>query len=381
MNRPVFQGFERQKRLRADGTNDCFTSFSVNVYSPPQSSSCGVWVAITIKDVARQANVSVATVSRALNGHQNVADAVRKRVKQVASELRYSPHHAARSLSSRRTHTIGVVLPDLYGEFFSELMRGIDQVARARGMHLLVSSYHGNPEEQGAALRAMRGRVDGLLVMSPFIGCSAILDQNLAQSMPAVLINSDTPTDRHASLCVDNYGGAVVLMQHLIDAGHRRIAFVGGPDDNFDARERLRGYRDALAEHLPDERPWILRGDFDEASGHRAGIELLAAEHRPDAVFAANDMMALGCLFALNQAGLQAPRDIAIAGFDDIPLARYAHPSLTTMRVDIAELGGRSARVLLDIVSPERGHVRTPQPALVPRLMVRASSVAAQDSS
>ena len=126
-------------------------------------------MSITIKDVAREANVSVATVSRALNGHENVAPDVRQRVLEVADRLQYSPHHAARSLSSRRTQTIGVVLPDLYGEFFSELMRGIDAVAREAGRHLLVSSYHGNPDEQGAALRAMRGRVDGLLLMSPFV--------------------------------------------------------------------------------------------------------------------------------------------------------------------------------------------------------------------
>jgi len=332
-------------------------------------------VSVTIKDVAKHANVSVATVSRALNGHENVAEAVRKRVISVASELRYSPHHAARSLSSRRTHTIGVVLPDLYGEFFSELMRGIDHVARERGLHLLVSSYHGNPEEQGEALLAMRGRVDGLLVMSPFVDDTKVLRENLTPAMPAILMNSCLPDAEHNSISVDNYGGARVMVRHLVDAGHRRIAFIAGPVNNFDASERLRGYRDALAEYLPDAQAWVLQGDFDEASGHRAGGELLAAAQRPDAVFAANDMMALGCLFALNHAGVQAPRDIAIAGFDDIPLARYVHPSLTTMRVDIAELGGRALRMLIDSASQEpRQH--TENAPLIPQLMVRDSSVA-----
>lgn len=338
-------------------------------------------MSVTIKDVARQANVSVATVSRALNGHENVAEAVRKRVLSVANELRYSPHHAARSLSSRRTHTIGVVLPDLYGEFFSELMRGIDQVARERGLHLLVSSYHGNQAEQGAALRAMRGRVDGLLVMSPFVGEAGIVHDNLSPGMPAVLMNSSVdggpgePGLRAVS--VDNYGGAREMVRHLVDAGHRTIAFIAGPDDNFDAAERLRGYRDELAASLPDAQPWILKGDFDEASGHRAGGELQVAASRPDAVFAANDMMALGCLFALNHAGIQAPHDIAIAGFDDIPLARYVHPSLTTMRVDIAELGGRALRALLEGAAqpPDNGGGTAPVEPLVPQLMVRDSSV------
>jgi len=328
-------------------------------------------VSITIKDVARQANVSVATVSRALNGHENVADAVRKRVIHVASELRYSPHHAARSLSSRRTHTIGVVLPDLHGEFFSELMRGIDQVARERGLHLLVSSYHGLPEEQGAALRAMRGRVDGLLVMSPYVGNTDFLTENLTPALPAVLINTLLPGGDYAALSIDNYGGARAMMRHLIEGGHRRIAFIAGPEDNFDAHERLRGYRDALAEALPDAKAWVLSGDFDEASGHRAGRELLSAQDRPDAVFAANDMMALGCLFAFNQAGVQMPRDVALVGFDDIPLARYVYPSLTTMRVNIAELGGRAMRALLDLPQAQ------PQPStqLAPELIVRDSSL------
>jgi LacI family transcriptional regulator len=328
---------------------------------------------ITIKDVARQANVSVATVSRALNGHENVAEAVRTRVLQVAAELRYSPHHAARSLSSRRTHTIGVVLPDLYGEFFSELMRGIDQVARERGLHLLVSSYHGHPEEQGAALRAMRGRVDGLLVMSPFVGNTDFLTENLTSALPAVLMNTSLPDgDAYSAISVDNYGGARAMTAHLIAIGYRRIAFIAGPDDNFDARERLRGYCDALAEGLPDAEPWVLAGDFDEASGDRAGRELLTAKERPDAVFAANDMMALGCLYAFTHAGVQVPVDIALAGFDDIPLARYVHPTLTTMRVNIAELGGRALRALLEFAQGDRNDSTRTQ--LSPQLIVRDST-------
>jgi len=330
-------------------------------------------LSVTIKDVAREANVSVATVSRALNGHQNVADAVRKRVLRVAGELRYSPHHAARSLSSRRTHTIGVVLPDLHGEFFSELIRGIDQVARKRGLHLLVSSSHGHVEEQGAALRAMRGRVDGLLVMSPCVGNTDFLAGNLAPGLPAVLINTDLPGTGHASLCIDNYGGARRMVDYLIATGHRRIAFIAGPEDNFDARERLRGYRDAVTAGLPDAAPWVLPGDFDEASGDRAGRALLAGQARPDAVFAANDMMALGCLYAFNQAGVQVPGDISLAGFDDIPLARYVHPALTTMRVDIADLGGRALRALLDPARADAG--ASGHAPAAPELVVRDSSM------
>jgi LacI family transcriptional regulator len=316
------------------------------------------------------AQVSVATVSRALNGQANVTDEVRRRVLQAAQQLQYSPHAAARSLSSRRTHAIGVVLPDLYGEFFSELVRGIDQVARENGLHLLVSSYHGHREEQGDAMRAMRGRVDGLLLMSPYASDGSATE-SIAPGLPTVLINSQDAGEGSLALGVANYEGARAMLAHLVSSGYRRIAFIAGPEDNFDAFQRHSGYRDALAELLPDAQEWVLPGAFDEASGHQAGLELLKSPNRPDAVFAANDMMALGCLFAFTQAGLRVPDDIAVAGFDDIPLARFVHPGLSTMRVDIFSLGASAARMLLARLAGTEPP--NPQP-LVPQLIVRQTT-------
>lgn len=329
---------------------------------------------VTIKDVAREASVSVATVSRALNGHENVAEGVRKHVVEIASRLRYQPHAAARSLSSRSTQTIGVVLPDLYGEFFSELIRGIDVVARAHRKHLLVSSYHGHPEEQGAALRAMRGRVDGLLVLSPYADRPGFLTDNLPTALPAVLINTQLADAAYPVLSIDNFGGATAMVRHLVESGHQRIAFICGPENNFDARERLRGYRSALAEYLPGAEAFELPGDFDESSGYEAGKLILARTQRPDAVFAANDMMALGCLYAFNEAGVKVPADIALAGFDDIPLARFVHPTLTTMRVSIAELGGLALSRLLQAIEADGVADSTPH-TLAPELIVRESTL------
>lgn len=331
---------------------------------------------VTIKDVAREARVSVATVSRAMNGHENVAEAVRLHVMAVAERLRYTPHAAARSLSSRSTQTIGVVLPELHGEFFSELIRGIEMAARAHDWHLLVSSYHGAPEAQGRALRSMRGRVDGLLVLSPYADQPGFLTDNLPQWLPAVLIN--TQLDEGASypvLSVDNHAGAVAMTAHLLALGHRDIAFIGGPEINFDARERRRGFREVIAGHAGEgARGRELAGDFTEASGHRAGQELLASGDLPDAVFAANDMMALGCLFALTHAGKRVPHDVALAGFDDIPLARLVDPPLTTMRVNIADLGEQAMRRLLELIQHDstEGERRD----LMPELIVRSSSAA-----
>ncbi|MGV8960402.1 MAG: LacI family DNA-binding transcriptional regulator [Stenotrophomonas sp.] len=330
--------------------------------------------AITIKDVAREANVSVATVSRALNGRHNVAEPVRRLVIEVAQRLRYSPHAAARSLSSRRTQTVGVVLPDLHGEFFSELMRGIDGVARTHGQHLLVSSYHGDQEQQGVALRAMRGRVDGLLVLSPYTANPDFLTDNLPLALPTVLINTPLADPRYPGFSIDDHAGALTMTRHLLDAGHRRIAFIGGPGQNYDARERLRGFRDALAAYGEGAVGVELPGGFDEASGHRAGLSLLASPALPDAVFAANDMMALGCLYAFSQAGIRVPHQVALAGFDDIPLARFVHPSLTTMQVSIAGLGERAMSHLLQLIDNE-GVPGTSGQTVMPTLVVRDSSV------
>jgi LacI family transcriptional regulator len=328
-------------------------------------------MAVTIKDVAREAQVSIATVSRVVNGHGNVTDATRARILGVAERLRYVPDSAARSLITGLTHTIGVLLPDLYGEFFSEIIRGIDLAARKRGLHLLLSGVHGSSADAADAIRALRGRVDGLLIMSPHAD-SAFLAANLTDDTPTVLMNTRVLGNSHPAFVVDNRAGARTVVEHLAARGRRRIAFVAGPRDNFDAAERLVGYREGLAHALPDAVALILDGDFSEEGGYRAGQQLLKLPVRPDAVFAANDTMAIGCLFALTEAGLRVPDDVALAGFDDIPIARFVSPPLTTVRVSIAELGSRALdRLAAAIDSPGREKVSTE--ILGAELVVRAS--------
>ena len=313
----------------------------------------------TIKDVARVAGVSVATVSRVLNGLANVSAPTRERVLEVVAQLRFVPSSTARSMVSRRTNTIGALLPDLHGGYFSELIRGIDLAARARGLHLLVSSSHNDVLEAGAALRAMNGRVDGLLVMSPHASPD-FMRGNVADDLPAVLIATRAADSRHPSLDIDNRGGAFAMVRHFAERGHRRIGFIAGPADNVEAQERLHGYRAALAELglLPASTELEWQGDFSPASGVRAGhaIAALAAEGRlPDAVFAANDLMAVGCLSALAEHGLRVPHDVALAGFDGLPSSRYANPPLTTVRAPIAELGRRALERLVGAIADPAG--------------------------
>lgn len=328
-------------------------------------------MAVTIKDVAREAKVSVATVSRSLNGLTSVTDKTRDRVMKIAEDMHFVPSSAARSLISRRTQTIGALLPDLHGEFFSELIRGIDQAARAHRLHLLLSSIRGDAAEAAAVLKSLHGRVDGLLVMSPHADAE-FLARNLPKGVPAVLMNSRVAGGGLPSFSVDNYGGALSMMRHLVARGHSRIALIAGPENNYEAQERLRGYRDAMAQLVPGVEELVLQGDFSEESGWRTGNQILALATRPTAVFAANDMMAIGCLFALNEAGVQVPQEIALAGFDDIPMARFVSPPLTTVRVRIAELGSMALeRLAMGIEHPERVSV-SPQ-TLRSELVVRSS--------
>ena len=310
---------------------------------------------VTIKDVARNAGVSVATVSRVFNASNLVNEDTMLRVQEVARRMGYVPHVGARNLVTRRTSTIGVLLPDLYGEFFSEVIRGIDETAHRSGYHLLVSSARqaGPPFE--AALGAMRGRVDGLIVMSPYLD-SETFRRTLTHGSPVVLLSCPPGVTSCDTLSIANFEGARDVTRHLARLGHRRIAMIQGARGNYDAAERLRGYQAAVVESgLPGSAELLIPGDFSEAGGHAAAERILRLTDRPTAVFAANDCMAIGALSAFREAGLLVPDDIALAGFDDIPMARYVHPPLTSVRVDISVLGERATARLLDLMqSPAR---------------------------
>ena len=329
-------------------------------------------MAVTVKDVAREAQVSVATVSRVINGHSNVTEDTRARIIAIADRLRYVPDSAARGLATGLTNTVGVLLPDLHGEFFSEIIRGIDIAARRRGLHLLLSGMHGSAGEATLAIRAFKGRVDGLLIMSPYADC-AFLEANSSDDTPTVLMNTPVRGQSISAFCLDNRGGARDMVQHLFNCGHRNIAFIGGPEDNFDATERLAGFQEALAALQPEATGSVLRGDFSEESGYRAGQRISALTPRPDAVFAANDMMALGCLFSFNKCGIRVPDEIALAGFDDIPVARFVSPALTTVRVRMAELGDRALTRLADAIATP-GSIPVSTETLAADLVIRASS-------
>jgi LacI family transcriptional regulator len=286
--------------------------------------------------------------------------------------MRYIPNDAARSLSMRRTGTLGVLLPDLYGEFFSEVIRGLDQAAQRARFHLLLSSSHNNRHDIEAALQAMRGRVDGLVVMSPHIDV-AVLAANLPESLPAVMLNTPQSTSEFDTLSVDNFGGARAMVAHLAGHGHQRIAMVRGPEPNHDAEERLRGYRAALADAgIAPDAVLEVEGDFTEDGGFRAVRRLLELRRPPTAIFAANDSTAIGAMSALREAGVSVPGQVAVAGFDDIPISRYLTPALSSVRVSINDLGARAMEQLVRAVEEQNRHERVHQ-TLPTTLVIRDS--------
>lgn len=301
---------------------------------------------VTIRDVAERAKVSISTVSRVLNDTCKVREDKRLRVLSAAEDLGYTPNPAAQSLHSRKTGSIGILLPFVSGDFYAELLNGIDSAAQEEGRMLLISTSHNSEEELAAALKGMYRRVDGILVMAPVLTSNKVLE-TAPRDIPLVFLNTRTEGSDIPLISFDNYGGMRQMTEHLIQKGHTSIGFITGTDEAFDAMERFRGYREAL--HLagiPIKEDLISNGEFTQEAGYKSATYLLSLPEPPTAIMASNDVAAIGVLSAVRDAGLRVPDDIAVTGFDDIPSSAYTFPPLTTVHIPISELGRRSVRLL-----------------------------------
>lgn len=304
----------------------------------------------TIRDVADRAKVSISTVSRVLNDTCNVREDKRIRVLEAAAELGYTPNPAAQSLHSMKTGAIGILLPYVSGEFYAELLNGIDAAAQEGGRLLLISTSHNSEEELEAALKGVYRRVDGILVMAPITSADAVL-KRAPKDIPVVFINTRTESPWIPLITFDNYGGMRAMTQHLIDKGHRHIGFITGPSEAYDAQERFRGYREALHDAgIPLHEDLVVSGDYTRQAGLEATRRLLHLDPRPTAIMASNDDAALGAMSALREAGLRIPDDVALTGFDDIPSSSFTVPTLSTVHVPVRELGSRSVEMLEEAI-------------------------------
>jgi LacI family transcriptional regulator len=311
---------------------------------------------VTVYDVAQAVGLSIASVSRALNGQTGVSEATAARIVEVAAELGYQRNDVARSLVAKSTQTIALLLPDITNPFFPELVKGVQTVADEHGHVLLLVDGAGDRARVAASMAVLRRKqVDGVIVVASALDGDA---DALFVGVPTVFLDRTT-NGPGASVSVDHEAGGYAATRHLIELGHRRIAHIAGPRDLEVSQRRLDGWRRACEEAgLPTHDALVASGDFLEEGGHRAGIELLDSGEEFSAVFAANDLSAIGFLALCAQRGVRVPDDLSLIGFDGIQLSRYTTPTLTTVAQPILELGARACNTLLQLIRGEESQSR-----------------------
>lgn len=327
---------------------------------------------ITITDVARLAGVSKQTVSRVINDRPDVADQTRSRVKAVIDKLNYSPDPIARSMKGL-THTFGLITPNLLECNFSSIVQAAQMKARENGYFILTGSAEVESEVPPLLNEMIDRRIDGLLIINPRDdGRYHYLSPLFRQNIPIVYIKN-TPLDPSISaVCLDNTKGGYLATHHLIESGHTEIAMIQGPPNEERSQNRRTGFGQAFQEaNLLFNPGLILQGDWTAKSGQTAVENALAHHWDFTALFAQNDRMAVGAIHAIRQAGRQVPKDISVIGYDDILLASYIDPPLTTIHQPFEEFGRLSAELLIEAVTQDDFQPRVVQ--LDPKLIIRDS--------
>ena len=331
-----------------------------------------VSIPVSIKDIARIAGVSHSTVSRALHDSPLVNAQVRARIQKLARKHGYEASLAARSLVTRETKSLGCVVTSISDPFMGEVVSGVEAAASRGGYSVLLASSGANPERELQAVRMFaQRRVDGVVSTASRVG-EGYRAALAALQIPVVLVNNQRPGGYAHSVAIDNAGAVRCLIQHLIELGHREIAYIGDRTGGSSDRERRMAYSQALRKadlrHGPE---LVAYGESDAVSGARAMQTLIGLGEWPTAVLAYNDMTALGALAAIREAGLRVPEDISVAGFDDLFFAAYTRPSLTTMRQPMRAMGETAVEVLLDLLRGDKSERAVKLPA---ELVVRGST-------
>ncbi len=308
---------------------------------------------VTLADVAVHAGVSKMTVSKVVNRKPGISEATRTRVLESVETLGYTVHASARALAAGRADTLGVLLPDLYSQYISEILRGSDEVALGAGQELLISTTRVRHEQRNIG-RFSPGLVDGLLIVLPNSLQSYERALNTLR-LPVVVIapgeEEASENPQFPSVDADHYTGARLAMDHLLSLGHRRIGFISSTTHSAPSLKRLRGYREGLlTAGIALDRDLEATGDFTQQTGFRAARTLLALPEPPTAIFAINDVSAFGAIEAVKDWGLRVPEDVSVIGFDDIPQASQVYPPLTTIRQPLLEMGAAGTRQLLNLI-------------------------------
>lgn len=303
----------------------------------------------TIFDIARESGVSYSTVSRTLNGFEFVKDSTRERVLSAAEKLGYVPNQQARSLAGGPSNLIGVLVPTLTNGYIIEILQSIDDELTHSNYNLILytTNRHQGTEATYAAT-IMNGAADGLLLVAPLISDS-YLDVLRQRDFPYVLIDQEDRSGQSTVVNAKNRQGAYAATQYLIELGHRRIGFIAGLPQLSSAIERFEGYRAALSDYgIPFREDYVAPGDFRTQVGYQAAQKLLALPDAPTAIFATNDLSALGAMEAIRERNLRIPEDVSVIGFDDIPQAAMTYPKLTTVRQPLDQMGREAVHLLLE---------------------------------
>ncbi len=329
---------------------------------------------ITIRDVAKLAGVAPITVSRVVNRLPGVTDATRARVEKAIADLHYVPNAMAKSLRSKQTHTIALVLSDVTNPFWTTVARGVEDVAAQRGFHVILCNTDENREKEAKYIGILlERRVDGII-----IAATTSEKKNLAplkrQNVSCVLIDRRVEGFKADAVRSDGITGARHLVEHLLNLGHRHIAIVMGPEHVSTSDERFEGFCQALQEHGLSVEPNLVKlGSYKQDTSDQIVSELLLARPRPTAIFAFNNLMAVGVLKALREAGLGVPEDMALVCFDDIPHASLIYPFLTVCAQDANKMGVVSAELLIDRIQGKAHPRKFREIILDTQLIVRKS--------
>ena len=321
-----------------------------------------------IVDVALKANVSIATVSRVVSNSSHKVNAItRKRVLDAVEALDYRPNALAKGLLMKKTMTVGIIIPDISNPYYAEIVRGVQDMADQYGYAVILLNTDRIQERITKHIYFLREKsADGIIFSGGAIHGEKVLSSLEGFRERVVVIGRHRVES--SAVMIDNAGGATKAIQHLVELGHERIGYIGGPDKSASAKDRLTGYRSALAHHgYPVDKNLIGKGDFTPSSGYLSAKELIARE-QPTAIFAANDQMAFGSIHAANELGLRVPDDLSVVGFDNIPFGSYFEPPLTTVEVPMYQIGAAAMEMLFNLISRKNaGELRSFSTKLIKR--------------
>ena len=327
----------------------------------------------TIKDVAKQVGVSIATVSHVINKTRFVSEGITEKVLKAIRDLNYQPNAIARSLVKRKTHTIGIIISDILNPFYTAIVRGVEDVTYKSGYNVMLCNTDEDVEKEILYIQLLfEKRIDGLVLSSGFQDGVHPLHIQL-KKIPLVSIVRKIKGVTSDGVFGDNMGGAYQAIEHLIQLGHRRIGIISGPLGLSSGAERLEGYKKALSDHqIPIEKQWIKMGDFKKESGYSLAKKLLQDEIPPTALFVVNNQMTIGALNASRELGVRIPEDLSLISFDDMEWYSFINPSLTTIEQSPYLMGKTAGEMLLQKIDHRR---RNPKKVVIPsRLIVRDST-------